>query len=82
MCGALCVMMDGAVLMPPWCVGSLDTSLKVRHFRFSYIVHLEHNSDRISCKQVSTNLYLVPGVFCLVAKQFECMNNEPVTSSC
>ena len=30
MCGALCVMMDGTVLMPLWCVDSWDTLLKVR----------------------------------------------------
>ena len=30
MCGALCVMMDGAVLMPLWCVDSWDILLKVR----------------------------------------------------
>ena len=35
MCGGRCVMMAGAVLMPLWCVGSLDTLLKVR---FSFVV--------------------------------------------
>ena len=30
MCGALCVMMVGAVLMPQWCVDSWDILLKVR----------------------------------------------------
>ena len=32
MCGALCVMTTGAVLMLLWCVDNQDTPLKVRHF--------------------------------------------------
>ena len=72
MCGVLCVMMAGAVLMPQWCVASLDTPLKVRNFLiFLCSCCLVHNSDRIGCKQVSVNFHLVPGVLCLVVIKHE-----------